>query len=154
MKYFLILFFIGFSTISIAQNDTLTKEYFGVYSSQLGDEDSGNEMNFYFGKDLKKNFIIYKEAFVSGNNFATYYKLISFDKKSGKLVVKSETNIISEDGEISVVKDSNEILELFFIKKGNGFIVRGDFHTLDFIKSEAISFEIMSEDGKRKVVKL
>jgi hypothetical protein len=154
MKFFLIAILVGFSSVGIAQNDSISKGYFGLYSSPINDAESGDEMVFYFGNDSNNNLTIYKEAFVAGNNYATYFKLISFDKQTGKTILKSEKVVISEEGTISIENDDTQLLELFFLKKSNGTVIQGDFHEADFVKSAATSFSILGADGQRKMVQL
>ena len=146
IKSLLVVALVIFLNVALAQNDSLTSEYFGLYSATVGDEDSGNEANFIVGVNGDK-FAVYKDVFAE-THYATYYKVISFDKKSGKLIAKSEISISVEDGLTNVNKDSTIVVELFFIRQGDNFVLRtDDYFNIDFIKNKPIETTILSRKG-------
>ena len=153
MKSLLTILMVMFLSVALAQNDSLTSEYFGLYSATIGDEDSGNEAHFLVGVSGDK-FAVYKEIFVEAQ-YATYYRIVSFDKKTGKLVAKSEVTILVEDGLTSIDKDNSMIIELFFVRKGSGYVIRtDDFVNINFVKEKPIKVTILSRKGIPINVKL
>jgi hypothetical protein len=146
IKSLLIVALVIFLNVALAQNDSLTSEYLGFYSATIGDEDSGNEAYFVVGVNEDK-FAVYKGVF-SETHYATYYKIISFDKKTGKLVAKSELVIFVEDELTKINKDSTIVIELFFVRQGNKFVLRtDDYYNINFIKEKPIEAIILSKKG-------
>lgn len=142
----LVVALVIFLNVALAQKDSLTSEYLGLYSATIGDEDSGNEANFIVGVSGNK-FAVYKEIFAE-TRYATYYKVVSFDKKNGKLVAKSEVIISIQDEITNIDKDSTIVIELFFVRQGNKFVLRtDDYYNINFIKEKPIEATILSRKG-------
>jgi hypothetical protein len=131
-----------FFNIAIAQNDTIPNEFFGLYSGSIGHEDSGDEMFLSIGVNGDKS-TIYKEIF-AGNKYVTYFKINSFDKKSGILKCQSEVRINIEDDMITIEDDSSLVAELILIKKDGNIILKcEDFADTEFLKITGNAFDKM-----------
>jgi hypothetical protein len=129
-----------------AQRDSIPTNYFGCYSATFGDEGSGNEIYYCFGINGDPS-VVYKEIF-AGARYATYYRVNSFDKQNGKLVLKSDRRISIEEDLVSIEEDTTSTIELQIIEKGNTIIIQDDdFSDANIIKSDALEFEILNRNG-------
>jgi hypothetical protein len=135
-----------FANPIFAQEDSIPTNYFGCYSATFGDEGSGNEIHYCFGINGDPS-IVYKEIF-AGARYATYYRVSSFDKQNGKLVLKSDRRISIEEDNVSIEEDTTNSIELQIIEKGNTIIIQDDnFSDANIVKSEALEFEILNRNG-------
>ena len=149
MKYITNILISGillFANPIFAQQDSIPTNYFGLYTASIGHEDSGDEVNYCFGINGDP-LIVYKEIF-AGLRYATYYNVISFDKQTGKLVLKSDRIIRIEEDIISIEEDTTNTIELQVIKKGNTVIIQeNNFSDINIVKSDALEFEILNRNG-------
>ena len=135
-----------FANPLLAQLESIPTNYFGCYSASSGDEGSGNEIHYCFGINGDPS-IVYKEIF-AGLRYATYYNVISFDKQTGKLVLKSDRIIRIEEDIMSIEEDTTNTIELQIIKKGNTVTIQDDnFSDINIVKSDALEFEILNRNG-------
>lgn len=149
MKYITNILTIGillFANPIFAQRDSILTNYFGLYTASIGDEGSGNEVYYCFGINGDP-FVVYKEIF-AGARYATYYSVFSFDKQTGKLVLKSDRMINVEEDAVRIEEDTTSTIELQIIEKGNTIIIKDDnFSDVDIVKSDALEFEILNRNG-------
>jgi hypothetical protein len=149
MKYITNILTIGillFANPIFAQQGSIPTNYFGLYTASIGHEDSGDEVHYCFGINEDPS-IVYKEIF-AGARYATYYSVISFDKQTGKLVLKSIRMINIEEDVVSIEEDTTSTIELQIIEKGNTIIMKDDnFSDADILKSDALEFEILNRKG-------
>ena len=135
-----------FANPIFAQEDSIPTNYFGCYSATFGDEGSGNEIHYCFGINGDPS-IVYKEIF-AGLRYATYYRVNTFDKQTGKLVLKSDRRISIEEDIVSIEEDTANTIELQIIEKGNTIIIQDDnFSDANIVKSDALVFEILNRNG-------
>ena len=149
MKSITIILSIGillFANPIFAQEDSIPTNYFGCYSATFGDEGSGNEIHYCFGINGDPS-IVYKEIF-AGARYATYYRVSSFDKQNGKLVLKSDRRISIEEDIVSIEEDTASTIELQILEKGNTIIIQDDnFSDANIVKSDELEFEILNQNG-------
>ena len=149
MKSITIILTIGillFANPIFAQEDSIPTNYFGCYSATFGDEGSGNEIHYCFGINGDPSFV-YKEIF-AGARYATYYRVSSFDKQNGKLVLKSDRRISIEEDIVSIEEDTASTIELQILEKGNTIIIQDDnFSDANIVKSDELEFEILNQNG-------
>jgi hypothetical protein len=149
MKYITNILTIGILLLAnpiFSQQDSIPTNYFGCYSATFGDEGSGNEVHYCFGINGDP-FVVYKEIF-AGLRYVTYYNVISFDKQTGKLVLKSDRMINVEEDIVRIEEDTSNTVELRIIKKGNTTSIEDDnFSNASILKSDALEFEILNQNG-------
>lgn len=141
-----------FTNPIFAQEDSIPTNYFGCYSAAFGDEGSGNEIHYCFGINGDPS-IVYKEI-VAGARYATYYSVSSFDKQTGKLVLKSDRRISIEEDIVSIEEDTTNTIELQILEKGNTIMIQDDnLSDANIVKSDALEFEILNRNGVPKKFK-
>lgn len=143
-----------FLNIAIAQKDSLTSEYLGIYSAEISREELGNETQFFIGLNGDK-YAVYESVYGETNHYAAHYKVNSFDKEIGRLEIQYEVGFFTDEGLLVSINDyGTYTLELFFILKGNEFILRIEgFDETDFIKTEIEEAIILDKKGLPIVVK-
>jgi hypothetical protein len=128
------------------ENDSIPAEVFGSYYSSIGHGEYGDELHFTIGVNGDKK-SIYREYYV-GNHYFTYFKILSFDTKTGTIKAQSELKIVLEDEFLRTEEDSSEMIELTIIKRGDTMILKSEKHIEnDFFKYNPVNKMIYSKTG-------